>query len=38
MKYCPHENHPGVEFDPNIGKYHKICKLKKDDDKKCTIM
>ncbi len=37
MKYCPHENHPGVEFDPKIGKYHKICKLKKDEEK-CTIM
>jgi len=37
MKYCPHENHPGVEFDPKIGKYHKICKLKKDE-VKCSIM
>jgi hypothetical protein len=38
MKYCPYNSHPGVEFDSNIGKYHKICKRKEDDDKGCIIM
>ena len=38
MKYCPHENHPGVEFDSKIGKYYKACKLKKDTAKSCLIM
>jgi hypothetical protein len=38
MKYCPHENHPGVEYDTKIGKYYKACKLQKDNEKFCTIM
>ena len=38
MKYCPHENHPGVEYDTKIGKYYKACKLKKDTEKSCSIM
>ncbi len=38
MKYCPHENHPGVEFDTKIGRYYKACRLKKDTEKSCSIM
>ncbi len=38
MKYCPHENHPSVEYDTKIGKYYKACKLKKDEESGCTIM
>ena len=38
MKYCPTENHVGVEFDPKIGFFHKVCKRKKDEQKFCTIM
>lgn len=38
MKYCPHENHLGVEYDTKIGKYYKACKLKKDTEKSCSIM
>jgi len=38
MKYCPHDNHPGVEYDTKIGRYYKACKLKKDTEKSCSIM
>lgn len=38
MKYCPTENHVGVEFDPKIGFFHKVCKRKKDEVKFCVIM
>ena len=38
MKYCPHNNHPGVEYDTKIGRYYKACKLKKDTEKTCSIM
>ena len=34
MKYCPHRKHVGVEFDPKVGKFKKICK--KDDDEVIT--
>lgn len=38
MKYCPTENHAGVEFDPKVGFFHKVCKRKKDEQKFCVIM
>lgn len=38
MKYCPTENHIGVEFDPKVGFFHKVCKRKKDEEKFCVIM
>jgi hypothetical protein len=37
-KYCPTENHIGVEYDPKIGAFYKACKLKKDEDSWCNIM
>ena len=36
-KYCPTENHKGIEYDPKIGAFYKSCKLKKDE-QGCTIM
>ena len=38
MKYCPTENHVGVEFDAKNGYFHKVCKRKKDEKTYCTIM
>ena len=38
MKYCPHENHSGIEFDLKTGKYFKACKLKKDNEKNICII
>lgn len=37
-KYCPTENHIGVEYDPKIGAFHKACKRKKDEQRRCNIM
>lgn len=38
MKYCPTENHVGVEYDPKAGYFHKVCKRKKDEKAFCSIM
>ena len=32
MKYCPHRKHVGVEFDPKVGKFRKVCKRDKDEE------
>ena len=32
MKYCPHNKHVGVEFDPKVGKFRKVCKRDKDEE------
>lgn len=32
MKYCPHVNHVGVEYDAKVGKFKKICKKDSDED------
>jgi len=37
-KYCPTENHKGVEYDTKIGAFYKACKLKKDEEFGCIIM
>lgn len=39
MDYCTNDKHPGVEFDGNVGKYHKTCKKMEDTHKsRCSIM
>ena len=38
MKYCPTENHVGVEFDPKVGFFHKVCKRKNDEKTSCNIL